>query len=158
MKFRRFVSIVAIVSFVPLATTACFGKFNLTRKVYQLNKDVSPDKWVQWIAFLVLNIIPIYGIATFVDALVLNSMEFWTGTNPVVANAGDQRITYGPNGEVGVATFRADGSIDLDISENDGTSHFLKLVRESGGVSAYDDRGQMIASMNGTLTWAEEAR
>jgi hypothetical protein len=155
MRFRRAIAATAIVAFLPLATTACFGKFNLTRKIYTLNKDVSTDKWVQWIAFLVLSIVPIYSIGVVVDTLILNSIEFWTGENPVTARAGEQRAVFGPNGEIATTTLRGDGAIDLEVTEADGTSHYLKLVRELGGVSAYDRDGRLIANMNGTLAWAE---
>lgn len=153
MRPRRLISTLMIVAFLPLTTTACFGKFNLVRKVYKLNEDVSTDKWVRWIAFLILTIVPIYGIASFVDALVLNSVEFWTGQNPIMA--GTSRTTLGPNGEVGVSTLREDGAIDLSITERDGHTHYLKLVRELGGVSAYDADDNLIANMDGTLAWAQ---
>lgn len=67
-----------------LTTTGCFGGFNLTRKVYRFNKNVSPNKWVQELVFLGLAILPVYGFATLIDALIINSIEFWTGSNPVV--------------------------------------------------------------------------
>lgn len=148
MVFRRLIPSLVIIAFLPLATTACFGKFNLVRKVYKLNQDISPDKWVRWIAFLVLSIVPIYGIATFVDALVLNSIEFWTGQNPVVANAGSQKFTHGPNGELAVSTLRSDGAIDIQITTADGTTHFLTLVRDTEGVSALDRDGRFLASVD----------
>ena len=66
-----------------LGTSACFGSFNLTRKVYGWNKSVSSDKWVRELVFLGLSIVPVYNIAGLVDVLITNSIEFWTGTNPV---------------------------------------------------------------------------
>lgn len=64
-------------------TSGCFGGFNLTRNVYNFNKRVSPEKWVQELVFLGLVIVPVYGIAMLVDAIIINSIEFWTGNNPV---------------------------------------------------------------------------
>ena len=42
--------------------------------------------WGNEVVFLLLNIIPVYGVcAGLVDALVLNSIEFWTGDNPMAS-------------------------------------------------------------------------
>jgi len=152
MRFSRLISALAIVVFLPASTTACFGKFNMTRKVYQLNKDISPDKWVQWISFLVLSIVPIYGLGALLDVILFNSIEFWTGENPVV---GEARYTYGPDGLVARSTLRSDGAIDIEITEADGSSHFLTLVRDVDGISALNADGEFIASVrDGQLDWA----
>jgi hypothetical protein len=84
MRFSR-LSRVAVLALVAgsLGTAACFGSFHVTRNVWSFNKKVSPNKWAQELVFLAFNIIPVYGIAGFVDAVVVNSVEFWTGTNPV---------------------------------------------------------------------------
>jgi hypothetical protein len=42
--------------------------------------------------FLGLCIIPVYGVAVFIDAIILNLIEFWTGTNPVSMNEGDYEM------------------------------------------------------------------
>ena len=81
-QIRR-TAIFALSAGAILSSSACFGSFNLTRKLYAFNKDVSKDKFVRELVFLGLNIVPVYGIAGFVDAVVVNTVEFWTGTNPV---------------------------------------------------------------------------
>ena len=63
--------------------SGCFAGFHLTQKVYQFNDDVSENKWVDEVVFLGLNIVPVYGLATFADAIVFNSIEFWTGKNVI---------------------------------------------------------------------------
>lgn len=69
---------------VCFLTTGCTGSFNLTRKVYNWHRSQS-DKWADEFGFLVCALLPIYGISTFADAIVFNSIEFWTGDNPVDA-------------------------------------------------------------------------
>ena len=85
MRFARFrrTAVLALSAAAVLGTSACFGSFNLTRKLYGFNKDVSKDKFVRELVFLGLNIVPVYGIAGFIDAVVANTVEFWTGENPV---------------------------------------------------------------------------
>jgi Domain of unknown function (DUF3332) len=62
----------------------CYGSFNLTRKVWKWNGGVG-DKWVNELVFLVINIVPVYGAAAFIDVVVLNTVEFWDGKNPVTS-------------------------------------------------------------------------
>jgi hypothetical protein len=144
MKFRRVLAGALLAGFLPAAVSGCFGRFELTRKVYRFNKEISPDKWIQWMAFLVLTIVPVYGIATFVDAVVANSLEFWTGRNPVVARVGDQRVTRGPAGEFAVSTLRGDGSIDLEIQDASGRECFVNLAREGSTLLARDAEGRVL--------------
>lgn len=69
---------------ISLTSTGCFASFNLVKKVYKFNEGFG-DKWINEIGFLVMNIVPVYGIAATVDVLILNSIEFWSGSNPVSA-------------------------------------------------------------------------
>ncbi|GHG68883.1 DUF3332 domain-containing protein [Comamonas sp. JC664] len=76
--------------FMSMHATGCFGQFKLTQKIWNFNKNISGNKFVQWLMFLVLSIIPVYGLGVFIDAIVVNSIEFWTGSNPVAsADGGD---------------------------------------------------------------------
>lgn len=67
-----------------LLASGCYGSFNLTRQVYHWNSQVG-DKWPREFMFLVLTWVPVYGIAGLGDAVVFNSIEFWSGKNPVEA-------------------------------------------------------------------------
>lgn len=76
-------------TFLSLHMSGCFGSFALTRNIYGLNERISDNKFVRWLVFLGFTIIPVYGVGALVDALVFNSLEFWSGSNPL-ANAGTQ--------------------------------------------------------------------
>ncbi len=86
---RRFslrrAAILSVAAFGLATTTGCFGSFQLTRKLYTFNKNVSQDKWVQELVFLGLLIVPVYSLAGLADAVFANTVEFWTGTNPVAS-------------------------------------------------------------------------
>ncbi len=62
-----------LVRFIPAASTACYGKFQLVRKVDRVNADIDPDKWVRWFAFIVLSVVPIYALAFIIDLAFANS-------------------------------------------------------------------------------------
>lgn len=63
---------------LAVSAQACYGPFELTKKLYDWNGSLG-DKWVVEGAFLLLNIVPVYDVAVFADAIVLNSVKFWTG-------------------------------------------------------------------------------
>lgn len=79
--------------FMSMHATGCFGQFQLTQKIWNFNKNISGNKFVQWLMFLVLTIIPVYGLGAFIDAIVINSIEFWTGSNPVASVDGAPETT-----------------------------------------------------------------
>ena len=79
-------AVFAVVAAGLLTSTGCIGSFSLSRKVYNWNKGVSPDKFVQEIVFLGMLVVPVYEIALLADGIFANTVEFWTGSNPV-ANA-----------------------------------------------------------------------
>lgn len=65
-----------------LLISGCYGPFNLTRRLYQWNGQVG-DKWEKELVFLLLVALPVYELSAVGDAIIFNSMEFWTGRNPV---------------------------------------------------------------------------
>ncbi len=68
----------------------CYGPFRLTRKLHQWNGEVG-SKWANEVVFIVLVWTPVYGLATLGDALIFNSIEFWTGENPIDSAKADSR-------------------------------------------------------------------
>ncbi len=144
--WRRFAGAGLLLAFLPLATVGCFGRFQLVRNVYHFNQQVSPDKWMRWFVFLVLNVIPIYGLAAWIDALITNSIEFWTGENPVQPHAaGATRVVQGPDGSQATLTLQADGAIAVAIRGTDGFERRFRLVREANAVAAHAEDGTLLA-------------
>ena len=68
---------------LSLAAGGCYGPFNATRRLAQWNDQVGRDKWQDEFLFLILNWAPAYGLAVLSDALLFNTLQFWTGSNPV---------------------------------------------------------------------------
>jgi hypothetical protein len=71
-----------------VGVTGCYGSFNLTRKLYTWNGKLG-DKWINSLATFAMLVIPVYGVAGIVDYVVLNTVEFWTGSNPVTMAPGE---------------------------------------------------------------------
>jgi hypothetical protein len=74
---------VALTAALSLIASGCFGEFAATRALYKWNAGVSDSKWLRWLVFLVLAILPVYGLFILADAIVINTIEFFSGTNPV---------------------------------------------------------------------------
>lgn len=65
-----------------LLLTGCTGPFALTKKVHAWQTSFD-DQWVDEAAFLGCVILPVYSLSALGDALIFNSVEFWTGDNPM---------------------------------------------------------------------------
>ena len=76
---------IAILALCSTLLTACWGSCGMTNKLYQWNSTMG-NKWANWAVFLGLNIIPVYPVSLIIDALVLNTVEFYTGENPMASN------------------------------------------------------------------------
>ncbi len=75
----------ALAALLCSSMTSCMGKFALTRNLYAWNTQVS-NKFVNEIVFVAFWILPVYEVCAVADLLVLNSIEFWSGDNPMTAS------------------------------------------------------------------------
>ncbi|MCM1006177.1 MAG: DUF3332 domain-containing protein [Prevotella sp.] len=62
--------------------SSCIGQFALTNKVLTWNDSVG-NKFVNELVFVAFWILPVYEVTAIADLLVINSIEFWSGSNPV---------------------------------------------------------------------------
>lgn len=106
MKRKSFNLLFAAVLAGSVLFTSCIGSFRLTNKLLDWNRGVD-SKFVNELVFLAFNIVPVYPIAVLADALVINSIEFWTGDNPV-ADVGTVK-TIESNDAVFTVETKADG-------------------------------------------------
>jgi len=135
------------------SNTACIGRMAMSGKVRKFNLEVVDGKWPREFVFLALYIIPVYPLMGAVDLIIVNSIEFWTGTNPVdggerIAQVGDQRYAAAEDGSEAISTLREDGSIDLEVRAADGTTYFMNVAREDGQVVARDEHGRRVARVD----------
>ena len=86
--------------------SSCIGSFGLWNQLKGWNENLS-NKFVNEIVFLAFHIVPVYEVSYLVDVLVLNSIEFWSGSNPL-ADVGSVKVVESENGEYLVRT-NADG-------------------------------------------------
>ncbi|MCX6132966.1 MAG: DUF3332 family protein [Ignavibacteriales bacterium] len=139
---RSFVNIVSSMLIAVLLTTAfgCYGSFPLINKVYKFNGGLG-NKFVNELGFLVMNIVPVYGVAAFIDAVLLNTIEFWSGRNPVSAS-NDAVVPLDPTSTL---TLRgADGSVLLTTMTDEGISQYV-FQKGTDGTVVRDVSGKVLA-------------
>ena len=109
--------------------TGCTGPFGLTKAVHEWQTSCE-DKWVDELAFIAS--VPIYTLSCLSDAIILNSIEFWTNESPMTADIanGDTSATM---------TKTENGQIRIDA---EGQTCFLE--RTESGVIATDAAGKLL--------------
>ena len=142
---RRISKVMGVAMAVQLLATSCYGPFNLTRRLYHWNGQIA-GKWEKEFMFLVLAYVPVYGLTVLGDAIVFNSMEFWTGKNPVDApgraqNALPQtkRIVRGDSEAVLTYTPNADGGQLVIQQFQRGQATGGLLIRQHDGLTVGTD-------------------
>ena len=111
---RRWIIVLMLACALPMAS-GCYGRFPLTRLIYKINGDVSENKVIQSVVMWVFVILPVYGIATFGDAIVIHLIEFWSGNELNIGSATDG------NGAAVAFTPSEDGRTALVTVSKDGT-------------------------------------
>jgi hypothetical protein len=137
-----------------LTTSACYGPFNLTRTIYNWNGKVQsfqdiPAKWMQEAVFVALVLIPVYPFALIIDALFFNSVQFWTGENPIkVSEApdGDGRIITAGDMTITMSAPDADGLVLVTYRRDGRVFARASLRTENGRISLTDAGGDALLS------------
>ncbi len=80
---KKFITVALICTLLGSTTlTSCLGSFQLSSKLLSWNKTIG-NKFVNELVFVAFWILPVYEVSGLADIIVLNSIEFWSGTNPV---------------------------------------------------------------------------
>lgn len=114
MKRKYFTVAVVIALSASFLGTSCIGRFQLTNKLLSWNSQVG-NKFVNELVFFAFWILPVYEVSALADLLVLNSIEFWSGSNPVAQ--GTKMI----DGKDGKYLVECDGKGYTITSQNDGS-------------------------------------
>ncbi len=85
MKKYKIAVAAILLAGASMTFTSCVGSFAMTNKVLSWNKQVG-NKFVNELVFFAFWILPVYEVTSLADLLVINSIEFWSGTNPMTAS------------------------------------------------------------------------
>ena len=106
MKTRH-LKVAAILMSGALLTSSCVGSFKLFNKLATWNKSATNEKFLNELIFLIIS--PAYAVCSVVDALVLNTIEFWSGNIPIAQRVGKTTTVMGQDGRYYAVTTKKDG-------------------------------------------------
>jgi len=75
---------------IAVLCSSCLGSFSAFNGLKDWNHQVSDNKFVNNLVFWVLWIVPVYGIFMLGDLIIFNTIEFWTGSNPIAMKPGEK--------------------------------------------------------------------
>ena len=84
------------------------GSWGLFNKYADWQTHMTDNKFVNAVVGFVLGVI-CYPVCGPVDALVLNTIEFWSGDNPVASNVGKTKNVMGQDGRLYAVKYLKDG-------------------------------------------------
>ena len=156
MKRNKMFLVAAVLS-GSLLFSSCVGSFGLFNRLTTWNQSLG-NKFVNELVFLAFNIVPVYGVAYLADALVINSIEFWSGSNPT-ASIGEVKTVQGENGEYLVKTNEngytitkkgEDKSVDLVYNKENNTWNAVADGQSFELVKMNEDGTAVLSLQNGT--------
>jgi hypothetical protein len=124
-----------------LSTTGCFGSFALTKTVKGFGDGISSNVIIKEIVFFI-GTLPIGGFCMFADWLVFNTLEYWTGSNPVAL--GDTYHETDANGNSVTAVKMEDGSLYMRLDAASGESQELVLQQDEDIIRILDAKGNVL--------------
>lgn len=154
---RKVVACMVLASFIGVST-ACYGPFNLTKNVYRWNSGIKgsgevSEKWMKEFVFFGMIIIPVYMFSALLDAFIFNSIQFWSGDNPVKATdeggdgatrtvrLGGITVTMAESDRGTAVTYERNGIVERRATiETSGTGY--RLIDETGALLAEAEKGE----------------
>lgn len=122
---KRFITVATVCMLVAsLSLPSCIGSFSLTNKLLTWNRSIG-SKFVNELVFFAFWVIPVYEVSGLADLIVLNTIEFWSGSSPVAK--GKTMI----DGKDGKYLVDCDGKGYTITSMNDGSKTRLNFHEEN---------------------------
>ena len=86
MRKKHLILVTVVALMTSMTMQSCIGSFALFNKVKNWNEHVG-DKFVNELVFVDMWILPVYELSFAADLFILNTIEFWSGENPALAQA-----------------------------------------------------------------------
>jgi predicted small secreted protein len=166
IKMKKTISKVVALAVVSVALSGCVGSNAVTGYLMKFNVKAVDNRYAR--GGLNMLLAPAYGLTVAADYLVFNSLEFWTGSNPLtgsphifdtktdtyldINNQLDPSLTEAPIGPITSADVIEQGqmqqidenTIQMDITYQSGERATLIGVRDGEMVTYFID-GEVVA-------------
>lgn len=169
---KRVTAAILAMAIAMVSLQGCYGKMGLTKKVYRVNGEVG-DKFLRSLVSWVFIIVPVYGISALADFVLFNTIEFWTGSNPVAL--GEKNFQYSENGETYKVNARKSGdmltytvnryrgdtyldtlSIDWNVKSGNSSASFKELGKVTNYQATLSKGGVQVTSTGQGVKQAQE--
>lgn len=115
--------------------SGCLGQNALFNKVQDWNATASNEEFVNQGISFVFWWLPVYGLTLLGDIIILNSVEFWSGTNPITGEPAKVKLEKATTqviedglGNTATLTYLPDGSIEV-LEQRNGQTYSYRLDR-----------------------------
>lgn len=142
---KKNVKIAAVLLSMCVVMSSCIGSFGLTNKLKDWNMSIG-DKFVNELVFICMHIVPVYEVAIFADALVLNSIEFWTGNSALSNKVGDTKIVKNSKGDDVTITVNENG---YNLSDGKTAMNLIFDGVDNSWSVEYNNQINKLMSING---------
>jgi len=94
---------------------SCIGSFSMFNKLASWNTRATGNKFLNELIGIVIS--PAYAVCLVIDSFVLNTIEFWSGDNPMAMKTGKTEKVMGTDGKIYAVKYLKDG---YEIKRPDG--------------------------------------
>jgi len=115
MKIKK-ISVLAMALAGTMLFSSCIGSFSLFNKFASWITHATGNKYLNAIIGIIIS--PVYAICGTVDWFVLNTIEFWTGDNPIAQKEGKTESVIGSDGLLYAVKYLKNG---YEITKPDGS-------------------------------------
>ena len=160
MKKKSLIIVTLVALSASMMMQSCIGSFALFNKVKAWNDHVG-DKFVNELVFVAMWILPVYELSFAADLFILNTIEFWSGTNPALA---ETKVIDGKNAQYLVAKNEAGYTITnmttkqvtrFNFNAQDNSWSLVNNGKEVKLFSFVDDTHINIITRDGSYTQVE---
>lgn len=112
---KRHAKSLSVILAAMLLCSSCVGSFALFNKEVGWTNTLTKSKFLNELVFLILS--PVHVVCGVADVLIFNTVEFWSGSNPIAKNVGKTRQVMGQDGRYYAVKTLEDG---YEITKPDG--------------------------------------
>lgn len=149
-------SVACLILSGSIICSSCIGSFGLWSSLKDWNNNIG-NKFVNEIVFLAFHIVPVYQVAYLADIIVLNSIEFWSGSNPLANNVDSVKEVKGESGEYLVRVNEDGYTIIKKGEENKPLDLIYDKEKNTWNASADGQTFELITmNEDGTITFKQQ--